>query len=70
MLKTSEIFVRCALKRRESRGAQWRTDYADPDPEWAKKNLIAIKDGDTVKITTRQVPEMPPDLARLFEAPK
>ena len=70
MLKISEMIVRCALERRESRGAQWRTDYADPDPEWAKKNLIAIKDGDTVNITTRQVPEMPPDLARLFEASK
>jgi succinate dehydrogenase / fumarate reductase flavoprotein subunit len=70
MLKTSEIIVRCALERRESRGAQWRTDYANPDPEWAKKNLIAIKDGDTVKITTRPVPEMPPELAGLFEAPK
>jgi succinate dehydrogenase / fumarate reductase flavoprotein subunit len=70
MLKTSEIIVRCALERRESRGAQWRTDYANPDPEWARKNLIAIKDGDTVKITTRPAPEMPPELARLFEDPK
>jgi succinate dehydrogenase / fumarate reductase flavoprotein subunit len=70
MLKTSEIIVRCALERRESRGAQWRTDYSSPDPEWARKNLIAIKDSDTVKITTRPVPEMPPELARLFEEPK
>jgi len=47
-----------------------RTDYPNPDPEWARKNLIAIKDGDTVKITTRSVPEMPPELARLFEETK
>ena len=67
MLKISEIIVRCALERRESRGAQWRTDYPTPDPEWARKNLIATKDGDTVKITTRAVPEVPPELARLFE---
>jgi len=70
MLKVSEIIVRCALERRESRGAQWRTDYPNPDPEWARKNLIVIKDGDAVKITTRPVPEMPPELARLFEEPK
>jgi succinate dehydrogenase / fumarate reductase flavoprotein subunit len=70
MLKVSEIIVRCALERQESRGAQWRTDYPNPDPEWAKKNLIATKDGDAVKITTRAVPEMPPELAKLFEAPK
>ncbi len=67
MLKVSEIIVRCAIERRESRGAQWRTDYPDLDPEWAKKNLIATKDGDKVRITTRLVPEMPPELAKLFE---
>jgi succinate dehydrogenase / fumarate reductase, flavoprotein subunit len=70
MLKVSEIIVRCALERRESRGAQWRTDYANPDPEWARQNLIATKDGDTVRITTRAVPEMPPELAKLFEETK
>jgi succinate dehydrogenase / fumarate reductase flavoprotein subunit len=70
MLKTSEIIVRCALERRESRGAQWRTDYPNLDPEWARKNLIATKDSDAVKITTRPVPEMPPELAKLFEEPK
>ena len=68
MLKVSEIIVRCAIERKESRGAQWRLDYPDPDPEWAKKNLIATKDGDKVIITTRAVPEMPPELAELFEA--
>src|SRR5687767_7729826 len=67
MLKVSEIIVRCAIERKESRGAQWRLDYPDPDPEWAKKNLIATKDGDKVRISTRAVPEMPPELANLFK---
>ncbi|MDQ3706873.1 MAG: fumarate reductase/succinate dehydrogenase flavoprotein subunit [Chloroflexota bacterium] len=71
MLKVSEIIVRCALERRESRGAQWRLDYPDLDPEWAKKNLIAIKGADgQVQIDTRPVPEMPPELAALFEVKK
>jgi succinate dehydrogenase / fumarate reductase flavoprotein subunit len=71
MLKVSEIIVRCALERRESRGAQWRLDYPDLDPEWAKKNLVAVKgpDGET-RIDTRPVPEMPAELAALFEAKK
>jgi succinate dehydrogenase / fumarate reductase, flavoprotein subunit len=67
MLKISEIIVRCALERKESRGAQWRLDYPNPDPEWAKKNLIATRQGDTVRITTTPVTAMPPELAGLFE---
>jgi succinate dehydrogenase / fumarate reductase flavoprotein subunit len=70
MLKTSEIIVRCALERKESRGAQWRLDYPEKDPEWGKKNLIAVKNGDAVKIEPRPLPEMPPELAQLFEAKK
>jgi succinate dehydrogenase / fumarate reductase flavoprotein subunit len=67
MLTVSEIIVRCALERRESRGAQWRTDYPDPDPAWAKRNLIATEGPDGVRITTVVMPEMPPELAALFE---
>jgi succinate dehydrogenase / fumarate reductase flavoprotein subunit len=70
MLTVSEIIVRCALERRESRGAQWRLDYPDPDPEWGKKNLIATRDGDAVRVTSRPVAPMPPELAQLFEAAK
>jgi succinate dehydrogenase / fumarate reductase flavoprotein subunit len=67
MLKTSEIICRCALERKESRGAQWRLDFPDKDPEWGTKNLIATKDGDNVKVTTRPLTPMPPELAQLFE---
>jgi succinate dehydrogenase / fumarate reductase flavoprotein subunit len=67
MLKTSEIIVRCALERKESRGAQWRLDYPDKDPYWGKHNLIAKKDGDKTVIEPRPLPEMPADLAALFE---
>jgi len=67
MLKTSEIIVRCALARQESRGAQWRLDYPDKDPQWAAQNLVTVKDGDAAKITPRPLPPMPPHLAALFE---
>ena len=67
MLKTSEVIVRCALARKESRGAQWRLDFPEKDPEWAKLNLITVKDGDAVKITPRALPPMPTHLAALFE---
>ena len=67
MLKTSEIIVRCALERKESRGAQWRLDYPDKDPYWGKHNLISKKDGASVSIVPRPLPEMPAELAALIE---
>ena len=67
MLKTSEIIVRCALERKESRGAQWRTDYPDKDPAWGAKNLIAKKDGDKVALSTQELEPMPADLKALFD---
>jgi len=68
MLKTSEIIVRCALERQESRGAQWRLDYPDIDNEiWGKQNLIATRKGDSPRIRTQPLPVMPPELKQLFE---
>ncbi len=71
MLKTSEIIVQCALERKESRGAQWRTDYPDQDPEWGRKNLI-VKKGEhsSVLIETHPLPDMPAELAELFQVGK
>jgi succinate dehydrogenase / fumarate reductase flavoprotein subunit len=67
MLKTSEIICRCALERKESRGAQWRLDYPDASEEWGKINIIARRDGDAVKLIHRPVPAMAPELAAMFE---
>jgi succinate dehydrogenase / fumarate reductase flavoprotein subunit len=68
MLRASEIIVRCALERKESRGAQWRTDYPLKDDEvWGKQNLIAVKNGDQLKIAPRPLPEMPAELKQLFD---
>ena len=58
MLRTSEIIVR---------GAQWRLDFPEKDAAWGRKNLIATKDGDHVKIEARDLPKMPAELAGLFE---
>jgi succinate dehydrogenase / fumarate reductase, flavoprotein subunit len=67
MLKVSEVIVRCAIERRESRGAQWRLDYPNLDPAWDRKVMIATWDGDTVRITTDMMPDMPPELKALFD---
>jgi len=66
MLLVSEAIVRGAIERRESRGAHWRTDFPNADPNFGKINLVALKDGDAMRITTRPVPEMPDELADLF----
>jgi len=68
MLRTSEVIVRCALERRESRGAQWRLDFPDRDDAvWGKQNLITVKNGDQVSVVTRPLAEMPAHLKALFD---
>ncbi len=71
MLRTSEVIVRCAIERKESRGAQWRLDYPNLDNEvWGKKNLLAKKEGDQVNVFTRSLVELSPELKALFEEAK
>jgi succinate dehydrogenase / fumarate reductase, flavoprotein subunit len=67
MLTIAEAIVRAAIERRESRGAHWRLDYLEKDAALGRINFMAYKDGHELKIKTRPVPQMPPELARLFE---
>ena len=67
MLKASEIIVRCAMDRKESRGAQWRLDFPDKDDTyWGKQNLIASDNGGKVKVQPRRLPEMPEELKQVL----
>ncbi len=66
LMTVAEAIVRGALVRQESRGAHWRLDFLEKDPAWGRQNLIAHKDGSAMRISTRPVAEMPPELARLF----
>ena len=73
MLTIAECIVRAAIERRESRGAHWRLDYLDKDAALGKVNFIAYSDAGAVKLKQRPVPQLPPDLAKLFDeqpAPK
>ena len=67
MLTVSECIVRAAIERRESRGAHWRLDYLEKDEALGRVNFVAYNDGGNVKLKQRPVPEMPPELARLFQ---
>ncbi len=68
MLTASEVIVRCALERKESRGAQWRLDYLERDDTyWGKRNLVANKKNNRVNIEERLLPPMPDHLQALIE---
>ena len=67
MLTIAEAIVRAALERKESRGAHWRLDHLEKDPAFGRINLLASNDQGRMKLKRRPVPEMPAELARLFE---
>ena len=67
MLATSEIIIRCAIERKESRGAQWRLDYPALDPEWAKVNLVATKTSTGVNIVKRPIQPMTDEIKAIIE---
>jgi succinate dehydrogenase / fumarate reductase flavoprotein subunit len=67
MLLVSEACARAALERRESRGGHTRNDYPQTDPEWGKVNLIVTKRDGAIAIDRKPLPQMPGDLAQLFE---
>ena len=55
LLLTAELHLKGALMREETRGAQCRTDFPDTDNENWCKNILYRKDGDDVKMWTRDV---------------
>ena len=66
MLEIAECITRCAIERKESRGAQWRIDFPNQDPEWGKKNLISRMKGQAIEITTRALEPIPAQLGELI----
>jgi succinate dehydrogenase / fumarate reductase flavoprotein subunit len=68
MLLVSECIARAALERQESRGGHTRDDFPGPDPEWGRTNIVLeqVADG-TVTPKRQPLPQMPADLAEIFE---
>jgi succinate dehydrogenase / fumarate reductase flavoprotein subunit len=67
LLTVSEAITRSAIERKESRGGQFREDYPDKDPEFAKFN-VAVKEIDgQMQISHEPIPEMPAELKAVIE---
>jgi succinate dehydrogenase / fumarate reductase flavoprotein subunit len=67
LLVVSGAIARAAIERKESRGGQYRDDYPDKDPEFAKFN-ISVKEVDgNMQISHIPIPEMPAELKAVIE---
>jgi succinate dehydrogenase / fumarate reductase flavoprotein subunit len=71
MLMVSEAITKAALLREESRGAQFRDDFPDKDPEWGKYNNVVRKgaDGEMI-VEKRAITPMPGELKAVIEEMK
>jgi len=68
LLIVSEAITRAALERKESRGGQFRDDFPEKDPEFAKFNF-SLKKGDSgaMEISRTPIAEMPAELRQVIE---
>jgi len=71
MITVSEAVTICALQRKESRGAHFREDYPQKDPEYGKFNLVIKKDGDGNMMVRKEIrTEIRDDLNKIIEEMK
>ena len=71
MLTVSTLVASGALERKESRGGHTRDDHPGPDPEFGKINLVQrVSAEGEFTIAPEPLPQMPPELAALFEEAK
>jgi succinate dehydrogenase / fumarate reductase flavoprotein subunit len=69
MFTVSELLVKGAILRKESRGAHFRTDFPKKDKNLLK-NIVFKKNGEKLESYTFSPPEMPPHLKEILPEEK
>ena len=67
LLTVAETITKAGIERQESRGGHTRDDFPGPSEAFAKVNVVASLGADGVQVEQQPLPQMPPELARLFE---
>jgi succinate dehydrogenase / fumarate reductase flavoprotein subunit len=67
LLTISEAITRSAIERKESRGGQFREDYPEKDPAFAKFNVAVREVDGEMQISHVPIPEMPAELKAVIE---
>ncbi|MBT5775443.1 MAG: fumarate reductase/succinate dehydrogenase flavoprotein subunit [Dehalococcoidia bacterium] len=67
MLHVAEAITRGALERKESRGGHTRDDFPGPTEAFGKVNVVGRMTEDGVQVQQEPLPQMPAELAKLFE---
>ncbi len=67
LLTVSEAITRSAIERKESRGGQFREDYPNKEPEFAKFNIAVKEVNGEMQISHVPLPEMPAELKAVID---
>jgi succinate dehydrogenase / fumarate reductase flavoprotein subunit len=71
LLTVSEAITRAAIERRESRGAQFREDFAEKDPAFGKVSVVVRKGPDGRMMVLREpVPPLSDEQRTIIEEMK
>lgn len=56
----ARVLVALALRRQESRGAHWRTDFPEPRPEWCVRQVVHMAPNHEFSVGNLEVPAAVP----------